>query len=429
MTKELTITLDEFKDEFSLQLNKLKTEGKKSRFKIEDVSEEFMHKHMAWFNKIGKFYYTTWKVIHNYIETDSTLYAGINRGMTLALVTLDEFKEEFNKHKHTDFITHDIMDACLVFIWNVHLKWYNARYEDWKESLASCIKDDRIDIYSEPKSVICLDKNSEYFLKECKVLAKLKNYEHYIWDCNAGYDGYILKFENEPFFINTTKKFCNIECYATESFGFKSADTVYLLKEDAIYDATVVSIVLDKFGKDDDIKENDVLLKLKPYYVDDLYKNYMDNTTGNIKKIENNFVFSKKHSTQEKIFLNKVEAEQYKFNRDEKEKEFSKPIKFTVKNKNGIYEFSDSLNIGRTTSFIRVQSEEPNQIRDILKSVFIKDKEIKIKEVFSEYYSPTCIDLYSEHFINSTNDLKFDLNEGSKIEVLLAFKKYENIEL
>jgi hypothetical protein len=220
-----------------------------------------------------------------------------------------------------------------------------------------------------------------------------------------------------------------VECYATESFGFKGGDTVYLLKGNTIYDAAIVGIVLDKFGKDDDIKENDVLLKLKPYYVDDLYKNYKDNTTGDIKKIENNFVFAKKHSAQQKIFFNKAEAEQYKFKRDEKEKEFSKPIKFTVKNKNGIYEFSDSLNIGRTASFIRVQTEEPNQIRDILKSVFIKDKEIKIKEVISVYYSPVCIDLCSEHFINSTNDLKFDLNEGSKIEVLLDFKKHENIEL
>ena len=114
---------------------------------------------------------------------------------------------------------------------------------------------------------------------------------------------------------------------------------------------------------------------------------------------------------------------------------YPSPIKYTVENKDGVYEYSDSFDINRTTSLIRIQTLYPikNTFEDnpmyLIKRFFVNDTEVMVK-----YFVGTggefvvILDIPLEKFLNSTNDLKFELIENSKIEVILFLKRHENIE-
>lgn len=95
-----------------------------------------------------------------------------------------------------------------------------------------------------------------------------------------------------------------------------------------------------------------------------------------------------------------------------------KIIKYTIENKNGVYEYSDSFEINNTTSLIRIQTEPSIQLRKKLKQVFIKQKDINYLSFDSaNSYPQYIIDIPITEFLNNTGDLTFKLIENSKIEV------------
>ncbi len=112
------------------------------------------------------------------------------------------------------------------------------------------------------------------------------------------------------------------------------------------------------------------------------------------------------------------------------EKEYLEPIIYTVENKNGIHEYSDSFEVNDTVK-IRIIILHPvierNPLMDIVKNISNKDKNIPFDNsataVFG--YCSTINDLPVNEFLNNTNDLKFELIENSKIAVMLLFKHHE----
>ena len=117
--------------------------------------------------------------------------------------------------------------------------------------------------------------------------------------------------------------------------------------------------------------------------------------------------------------------------------EFKKPIEYIVENKNGVHEYLGSFVIDDTIRIIRIIILHPvggrNPIMDIVKKISNKDKNIPFNNSGTDYcgWCSTVNDLYVNEFLNSTNDLKFELIENSKIRVILIYKRkgYERMNL
>ncbi len=107
------------------------------------------------------------------------------------------------------------------------------------------------------------------------------------------------------------------------------------------------------------------------------------------------------------------------------------PIQYTVENKNGVHEYSDSFEINDWV-LIRINILHPikerNFLTSILKRISCQDGDIKFDDSSNDY-SGQCstihhpCGLHRDVFIKNTKDLKFELIENSKIAVMLLFKK------
>lgn len=109
------------------------------------------------------------------------------------------------------------------------------------------------------------------------------------------------------------------------------------------------------------------------------------------------------------------------------------PIKYTIQNKNGIYEYSDSFEINDTVT-IRIiilhPIRERNPLTDIVKRSSIEGNDIFFDDSGSTCsgYVSTVNDLRNPVFIKNTNDLKFELIENSKIQIMLLYNKLPPLE-
>lgn len=104
------------------------------------------------------------------------------------------------------------------------------------------------------------------------------------------------------------------------------------------------------------------------------------------------------------------------------------PITYTVENKNGVYEYSDSFEINGTISLIRMKVIEEkenrsNAARYIVKQLLINGKDTDLEQYFSGtgFYC-SVHDLPITEYLSSINDLTFELIENSKIQVELFLK-------
>lgn len=110
------------------------------------------------------------------------------------------------------------------------------------------------------------------------------------------------------------------------------------------------------------------------------------------------------------------------------------PIKYTVENKNGVHEYSDSFEINDRVKILRVIIMHPvgerNPITYIVKKISNKDKNLKFDDssTASSGQCSTVNHFDIDEFISHTNDLKFELIENSKIQVHLLFKEREPIQ-
>ncbi len=124
------------------------------------------------------------------------------------------------------------------------------------------------------------------------------------------------------------------------------------------------------------------------------------------------------------------------------EGDFSPPIQYTIENKNGVYEYSKKFEINGIPPKIIVERVVPlpenkdNSLMGIVKLFLIKDTKINLS-LFRDPYggNGAKIELMNGQFLNSTDDLIFELTENSKIEVTLFFKlselelQFESFEL
>ena len=107
------------------------------------------------------------------------------------------------------------------------------------------------------------------------------------------------------------------------------------------------------------------------------------------------------------------------------------PIQYTVENKNGVYEYSDSFEINDTVK-IRINILHPlgerNPLTYIVKNISIKGEKVPFDDSgsASSGQCSTVNDLRIPVFIKNTEDLKFELiHENSKIAIMLLFKEHE----
>jgi hypothetical protein len=112
----------------------------------------------------------------------------------------------------------------------------------------------------------------------------------------------------------------------------------------------------------------------------------------------------------------------------------NKPVQYTIENKNGVYEYSDSFEVNGTTSLIRIKVLEKGAnsndwVEQIVKKFLIKGNNFD----FSNYFNvngipPHFRDIFIDVYLNNINDLTFELIENSKIQVTVFPNKYQNIE-
>lgn len=104
------------------------------------------------------------------------------------------------------------------------------------------------------------------------------------------------------------------------------------------------------------------------------------------------------------------------------------PIQYTIENKNGVHEYSDSFEVNDTVK-IRINILHPvaerNWLTSIVKNISIKGEKVPFDDSGNSVSGQcsTVNDLRYEVFVNNTNDLKFELIENSKIAIMLLFKQ------
>lgn len=106
------------------------------------------------------------------------------------------------------------------------------------------------------------------------------------------------------------------------------------------------------------------------------------------------------------------------------------PIIYTIENKNGVYEYSNSFEINGNTSLIRLKTEKHIPLRKICKKVLIKGKDINFLRYDSANSYPSyIIDIPITEFFNRTDDLTVELDVNSKIEVTIFLENLKKIKI
>jgi hypothetical protein len=97
-------------------------------------------------------------------------------------------------------------------------------------------------------------------------------------------------------------------------------------------------------------------------------------------------------------------------------------IKYTIEYKNDTYLYSDFFLINKKTDIIRFRTlGENSDIEKNIKKIYINGKDIDFKSICAANtaFKLTVICIIVNEFLNSTNDIKIELIENSKIEVFL----------